>query len=71
MMNNIFNNYKKIIREYPKGITYLSEKSNVTRQAIYKWLDGTKTPDLITLLSVLQVCGYDLVITGGNKNERE
>ena len=48
----------------PVGITEkLSDRSGCTTNSITNWLRGDNDPRFNNLLALVEVCGYDLVIT--------
>jgi probable addiction module antidote protein len=45
-----------------RGITDLSRKTGLTRQALYKALSGERNPELGTIAKVAEALGYRLAI---------
>lgn len=57
--NNLENTWNR-----PAGITEkLSKKSGCTKNSITSWLRASNEPRFANLLALVEVCGYDLVIT--------
>lgn len=51
----------RYIAEAQGGINYLSEKTNLNKQNLYKVLTGKTTPRFDTMVSIIKGLGYHLV----------
>lgn len=62
-MIELWEEIKNAIKRSEKDITEIARKSGVSRSTITKWLSGERdNPTLLSIASVLEVIGYELVI---------
>lgn len=62
-MIELWEEIKNAIKRSEKDITEIARKSGVSRSTITKWLSGERdNPTLLSIESVLEVIGYELVI---------
>lgn len=62
-MIELWEEIKNAIKRSEKDITEIARKSGVSRSTIMSWLSGERdNPTLLSIESVLEVIGYELVI---------
>lgn len=62
-MIELLEEIKNAIKQSEKYITEIARESGVSRSTITKWLSGERdNPTLLSIASVLEVIGYELVI---------
>lgn len=62
-MIELWEEIKNAIKRSEKYITEIARESGVSRSTIMSWLSGERdNPTLLSIASVLEVIGYELVI---------